>query len=119
MAKPFRELTEEQKQRRYEYNRQRRQRIMEAAREGGYEPEERETLSEEERAERQAFYHKRRRKSMEAAYHRLREQGYSPAEADEELEAMTENIQYIQGPATYLGPDYQPGMFGSVRGRKR
>jgi hypothetical protein len=119
MAKPFRDLTEEEKQKRYEYNRQRRARIMAAAEAGGYTPEPRAVLSEEERAERQAMHHKRRRKAMEAAYRRLREQGYSPAEADEELEEMAENIQYIQGPATYLGSDYQPGMFGSSRRRRR
>lgn len=119
MAKPFSQLTEEEKQKRYAYNRARRQRLMEAARAGGYAPEPRQTLSEEERAERQAMHHKRRRKAMEAAYRRLREQGYSPAEADEELEEMAENVQYIQGPATYLGPDYQPGMFGSVGRRRR
>ncbi|KKL54419.1 hypothetical protein LCGC14_2265630, partial [marine sediment metagenome] len=46
----FADLTEEQKEARYAYNRDRRQRIKEAAIAGGYQPQERVTLSEEERA---------------------------------------------------------------------
>lgn len=119
MPKRFADLSPEEKQRRYDYNRQRRERIREAAIAGGYEPAQRETLSDEERERRQKDYRKSRNETIRAAYQRLREQGFSPAEANEELEESLEGVQYIQGPATYLGPDYQPGMFGSSRRRRR
>ena len=115
----FRDLSEEQKQARYDYNRRKRQELREAAIVGGYQPGVRERRSEEELAENRAFHNERRRKTMQAVYRSLRNQGLSPAEADDELEEIAQNAQFIQGPATYLGPDYVPGSFGSTSPRRR
>ena len=106
----FADLTQEQKEKRYAYNRERRERIMEAATAGGYEPQERVTLSEEERADRRQMHQLRRRKSMTAVYSELRSQGLSPAEADEELEELAGQVEFHGPdhfhPFTSLGRDY-------------
>ena len=106
----FADLTEEQKQARYAYNRDRRERIKEHAIAGGYEPQERVVLSEEERADRRQMHQLRRRKTMTAVYAELRSQGLSPAEADEELEELAGQVEFHGPdhfhPFTTLGPNY-------------
>lgn len=119
----FSDLTQEQKEARYAYNRDRRERIKQAAIAGGYEPQERVTLSEEERADRRQMHQLRRRKTMTAIYAELRSQGLSPAEADDELEELAGQVEFHGPdhfhPFTTLGPNYFDDDHVSARGLGR
>ena len=119
----FADLTQEQKEARYAYNRDRRERIKEAAIAGGYEPQERVVLSEEERADRRQMHQLRRRKTMTAIYAELRSQGLSPAEADEELEELAGQVEFHGPdhfhPFTSLGPNYFSEGNVAARGGSR